>query len=201
MPQYGLKYIKAAPYQFSSDTVSYGAPIKVGDAIMANLEVERAEGSLYAEDGKAEFVSEVVGGAISLGVKYIMNAAQKLLLGVKDDSRSITYTPTSGGSAETMQVSGLKIGAGDRGSYVGVGFYSPDMVDHENKFFCMFVRKTRFGPPSLSLQTKNNSIQFQTPTISGQFLKTDDNEGGFYAWALVDDENAARAWVDASFGA
>lgn len=201
MPQYGLKYIKAAPYQFSYNAVSYGDPVKVGDAITANLEVERAEGSLYAEDGKAEFVSEVVGGAISLGVKYIINAAQKLLLGVKDDSRSITYTPTTGGSATTTQVAGLKIGAGDLGSYVGVAFYSPDIVDHENKFFCMFVRKTRFGPPSLSLQTKNNSIQFQTPTISGQFLKTDNNEGGFYAWALVDDENAARAWVDASFEA
>lgn len=198
MPQYGLRYIKAAPYQFDGDAVSYGTAVKVGDAMTATLEPERAEDSLYAEDGKAEFISEMVGGAIGLGVKYILAQAYALLLGAETDTRQISYVPAGATEPVTRQIAGQKLGPNSLGNYVGVAFCSPDLVDHANKYFCMFVRKTRFGPPGLSLQTKNNSIQFQTPTITGQFLRPDDGEE-FYAWALVDDLAAAKAWVDGVF--
>lgn len=199
MPQYGLKNIRAAQYNLSGGVVSYGSPVKVGDAMTALIEPEIAEASLYAEDAKAEYMRLMVGGTISLGVKYILDAAKTLLLGTRTDSRSISYTPAGQSTQTSVDVIGQKIGANDTGNYVGIAFYSPDMVDTQKKYFCLFIRKALFGPPSMNLQTKGQNIQFQTPTISGQFLATDEADQDFYAWALVDDEDAARAWVQAVF--
>lgn len=198
MPQYGLKNIYAAQYNLTGGVVSYGSPVKVGDAMTAQIEPEIAEAALYAEDAKAEYMRLMVGGTISLGVKYILNAAKTLLLGVRADTHTITYTPP-GGTETSEEVTGQKIGANDTGNYVGIAFYSPDMRDTLKKYFCLFIRKALFGPPSMNLQTKGQNIQFNTPTISGQFLATDEIDQDFYAWALVDSEAAARAWVQAVF--
>jgi len=201
MPQYGLKNIYAAPYNLEGSVVSYGPAVKVGDAMTAQIEPETVEASLYAEDAKAEYLRVMVGGTISLGVKYILAAAQTLLLGTRADSRNISYTPSGQTSPTTAAIAGQKIGANDAGNYVGIAFYSPDLRDTQKKYFCLFLRKCLFGPPSLNLQTKGANIQFQTPTISGQFLATDEAAQDFYAWALVDSEAAAKAWVQAVFGA
>lgn len=200
MPQYGLKNIYAAPYNLEGNTVSYGAPVKVGDAMAAQIEPETVEASLYAEDAKAEYLRLMVGGTISLGVKYILAAAQTLLLGTRADSHSISYTPSGGSAPTTKAITGQKIGANDAGNYVGIAFYSPDLRDTIKKYFCLFIRKCLFGPPSLNLQTKGRNIQFATPTISGQFLATDEEDQDFYAWALADSEAEAKAWVQAVFG-
>ncbi len=200
MPQYGLKYIHAAPYNVSNGVVSYGAPVKVGDAMTVQIEPEIAEASLYAEDAKAEYLRLMVGGTISMGVKYILSAAKTLLLGVREDSHSVTYTPDGSTSPITATVAGQKIGANDAGNYVGLTFYSPDMVDTVKKYLCLFIRKNLFGPPGMSLQTKGRNIQFVTPTITGQFLATDETDQDFYAWALADSEAEARAWCLAVFG-
>ena len=200
MPQYGLKYIHAAPYSVNNGVVSYGAPVKVGDAMTVQIEPEIAEASLYAEDAKAEYLRLMVGGTISMGVKYILSAAKTLLLGVREDSHSVTYTPGGSTSATTKTVVGQRIGANDAGNYVGLTFYSPDMVDTVKKYLCLFIRKNLFGPPGMSLQTKGRNIQFATPTITGQFLATDETDQDFYAWALADSEEEARAWCLAVFG-
>jgi len=200
MPQYGLKYIHAAPYSVSNGVVSYGAPVKVGDAMTVQIEPEIAEASLYAEDAKAEYMRLMVGGTISMGVKYILAAAKTLLLGVREDSHSIEYTPAGGSTSTTKTVIGQKIGANDAGNYVGLTFYAPDMVDTVRKYLCLFIRKNLFGPPGMSLQTKGRNIQFATPTITGQFLATDELDQDFYAWALADSEAEARAWCLAVFG-
>lgn len=200
MPQFGLKYIHAAPYNLTDGAVSYGEPVKVGDAMTVQIEPEIAEASLYAEDAKAEYMRLMVGGTISMGIKYIMATAKTLLLGVRADTRSITYTP-AGGSETTEEITGQKIGANDTGKYVGLSFYCPDIRDTVKKYFCLFIRKNLFGPPSMNLQTRGQNIQFNTPTITGQFLAVDDPDQDFYAWALTDSEEAARAWCRAVFAA
>ena len=48
MPQYGLKNIHAAQYNLTGGVVSYGSPVKVGDAMTAQIEPEIAEAALYA---------------------------------------------------------------------------------------------------------------------------------------------------------
>lgn len=194
MPQFDLRGIYAAQYNNTAGTVSYTNSQKVGDAMTANLELRFAEGRLYAESTLAEYMRKVVGGTISVGVKYIPTAAQQLLFGSTVKTRSVTYTPT-GGTETTESVSGLVIGGKTDSKYVGVAFYAPDMVDGEEKYTCVFVRRALFGPPSMSLQTAGENIVFNTPTTSGEFLS--DAGNNLLEVAICDDEDAAVAWVQA----
>ena len=197
MPQFDLRHIYCAKYVNTDGTISYTDAQQIGDAMTANIELRYAEGRLYAESTLAEYMRKAVGGTISLGVKYIKSAAQQLMFGMRSKSRSITYTP-EGGTSTTISVSGLAIGGKDEGVYVGVAFYTPDMVDGVRKYTCVLVKKALFGPPSLSLQTAGENIQFNTPTTSGEFLADDSTSLELFETAIVEDEQAAIAWVAAA---
>lgn len=197
MPQFDLRHIYCAKYVNTEGVITYTDAQQIGDAMTANIELRYAEGRLYAESTLAEYMRKAVGGTISLGVKYINAAAQQLMFGMKSKSRSITYTP-EGGTATTVSVSGLAIGGKDEGVYVGVAFYAPDMVDGVRKYTCVLVKKALFGPPSMSLQTAGENIQFNTPTTSGEFLADDSTSLELLETAIVDDEQAAIAWVAAA---
>lgn len=196
MPQFDLRGIYAAKYVNTSGTITYTDKTKVGDAMTANLELRFAEGRLYAESALAEYIRKAVGGTVSIGVKYIPTAAQKLMFGSVDKSRSITYTPT-GGSATTASVAGLVVNAKTTGKYVGVAFYAPDMVDGVEKYTCVKIAKALFGPPSMSLQTAGENIQFSTPTTSGEFMVDDSSSQDLIEVAICDNEDEAKAWVAA----
>lgn len=192
MPQYGLRGIKVAKYVNTNGTISYTDKQAVGDAMTANFELRRAEARLYAEDGLAEYMTSAVGGTISLGVKYIKDAAQKLMFGLTDKTRSITVDGT------TSSVTGLAVSAKNEGVYVGIGFYCPALKDSEKVFWCCRISKALFAPPSMSLQTKGETIVFNTPTTSGEMLMDDSAEGLLYESAYVDSAEEAVAWVDAA---
>ena len=197
MPQFGLRNIYAAKYVNTSGTITYTNQQHVGDAMTANLELRFAEGRLYAEDALAEYMRKAVGGTISIGVKYIKNAAQQLLFGMKTKNRSITYTPAGTTVTATATAQSTVLGGQDEGQYVVVAFYAPDMVDGVKKYTCVLIRKCLFGPPSMALQTAGENISFNTPTTSGEFLIDDSADHNLFEIAVVDDENEAKAWVTA----
>ena len=192
MPQYGLRGIKVAKYVNTEGVISYTDRQAVGDAMTANFELRRAEARLYAEDGLAEYMVSAVGGTISLGVKYIKDAAQKLMFGLTEKSRNITVGGT------TSEVTGLAVSAKNEGVYVGIGFYCPAMMDGAKRFWCCRIAKALFGPPSMSLKTKGENIVFNTPTTTGEMMMDDSANGLIYESAYVDSEAAAVAWVDAA---
>lgn len=197
MPQFDLRHIRVAKYINTNGTITHGDILEAGDAMTANLELRYAEGRLYAESALAEYLKKATGGTISLGVKYIPTAAQQLLFGSRSKQRSVTYTPEGESETTTSQITGLVIGAKTDGAYVSVAFYAPDMVDGVEKYTCVYIAKSLFGPPSMSLQTAGENIQFNTPTTSGEFLADDSTNQDMLEVAIADDEQAAIAWVAA----
>lgn len=194
MPSFDLRGIYAAQYVNTAGAISYTNKQKVGDAMNVSLELRFAEGRLYAESTLAEYMRKVVGGTISIGVKYIPTAAQQLMFGSRTNSRSVTYTP-EGGTQTTANVSGLVVGGKTDSKYVGVAFYAPDMVDGVEKYTCVLVKRALFGVPSMTLQTAGENIVFNTPTTSGEFLSDDSANRDLLEVAICDDEEAAVAWV------
>ena len=190
MPAFDLRHIYVAEYTNTSGTITYGTPQSAGDAMTANLELRFAEGRLYAESTLAEYIRKALGGTISLGVKYIPDAAQKLLFGRTDKSRTV-------GSAT---VTSLLTTAKDKPKAVGVAFYAPDMVDGVEKYTCVFASRALFGPPSMTYQTLNESITFQTPTTTGEFMADHSTAQNLFEVAVVDTEAEAIAWCAAVFG-
>lgn len=191
MPSFDLRNIKIAEYTRSGNAVSYGTPESVGDAMNCNLELRFAEGRLYAESSLAEFIKKASGGTISIGVKYIPESAQQLMFGATATTRN----------AGSKTVNGLRFGAKDKSKYVGVAFYAPDMIDSVEKYTCVFVTKAMFGPPSMTYQTKGDSINFNTPTTSGEFLADDTDNQVLLETAVCDTVDDAVAWCEAVFKA
>lgn len=194
MAKYDLRHIQCAKYVNTSGTITYTDKTSVGDAMTANLEMLFAEGRLYAESTLAEFMRKCMGGTVSLGVKYIKTAAQKLMFGLTEKTRSVT---PSGGSATS--VTSLVTKRSTVGNYVGISFYAPAMYDGAEKFDCVFIGKCMFGEPSMSLQTANESITFNTPTTNGEFLADNSSDGNIKEVVTVDTEALAIAWCDAVF--
>lgn len=191
MPTFDLRGIKVAEYINTSGTVSYGSTISAGDAMAANLELKFAEGRLYAESTLAEYMKKALGGSISIGVKYLPEAAQTLMYGTQAKTRTL------GGN---QVVKGLKTTAKDVAKYVGVSFYAPDMIDGVPKYTCVFVSRALFGPPSMVYQTLGESIVFQTPTTTGEFLADNSEDQNIMEVAVADTEDAAIAWCSTVFG-
>ena len=194
MPQFSLLGMKAAQYNNNNGTVTYGSAVSVGDAMTCNLQLNFAEGKLYAEGKLAEYLREAVGGTISIGVKYIKQAAQTLMFGAKTKTRSLTYTPTGATASTTVSAVSVVNGANDTPNPVGFVCYAPDIVDHVKKFTCFFVPCAIFGPPSHNLQTKGENIVFATPTTTGEFMPDDTTGAVIQEIYVADNEAEAIAW-------
>ncbi|MFR7742816.1 MAG: hypothetical protein ACLU3I_05660 [Acutalibacteraceae bacterium] len=154
MPAYDLRYIQAAKYtkSDSGNTVTYSDVTKVGDAMTANFELRNAEVRLYAESSLAEYMRKATGGTISLGVKYITEAAQVLLYKAVKTTRSV----------KTKSISVVRYGKTSTSQYVGVSFYAPDMIDGVEKFTCSFHRPCalRTAQPCLPDSRREHHVQY-----------------------------------------
>ena len=184
MPSFDLRGIRIGKYKNASGTVTYDTPTEVGDAMNANIELKFAEGRLYAEGRLAEYIKLATGGTISIAVKYIKKAAQAMMYGATADSLK----------------DNVKFSAKDVANYVGVGLYAPDKVDGVTKYTCMWVPKALFGPPSFAYQTKGESIQFNTPTTTGEFLPDDTTNELLLESETVETAEEAVAWIKGKLG-
>lgn len=191
MPAFDLRHINIAEYKNASGAITYGVPVKAGDAMSANLEMRYAEGRLYAESTLAEYMRKALGGTISLAVKYIPEEAQTLMYGTQSNTRTVGE----------KQIKSMKTTAKDVSKYVGVSFYAPDMIDGVQKYTCVFVSRALFGAPSMVYQTLGESITFNTPTTTGEFLANNAATQDFLEVAIADTEADAIAWCAEVFGA
>ena len=192
MPTFDLRGIKIGKYINTEGTITYETPISMGDAMSVELNLTAAEGRLYAESRLAEYKKLITGGTASVGVKYIPDAAQKLLFGMSENTRNV--------GANASQKS-LKATAKDIAKYVGMGFYAPDAIDGTDKYTAVFVYKVLFGAPGYVYAAKGDSITFQTPTTTGEFLADDSEDKNIMEIATLASENDAVAWINKCFGA
>lgn len=136
---------------------SYGTPQKLAKAMSADLSVELAEATLYADDGASEIVKEFKSGTLSLGV---------------DD---IGATVASDLTGATIDKNGVVISTGeDGGDPVAVGFRAKKS-NGKYKYFWLY--RVKFGIPATALATKGDSITFNTPTIEGTVLRRNKLDG------------------------
>lgn len=156
-----LYYAKITEDQNGEET--YGIPVSLAKAMKADLSIELAEAILYADDGAAAVIKDFKSGTLSLGVDDIgTTAAQDLTGAVVDDN-------------------GVLISASENdGAPVAVGFRA---LKPDNRYRYFWLYRVKFGVPSTNLQTKGDSITFQTPTIEGTIMRRNKLDGqGKHPW-------------------
>lgn len=136
---------------------AYGSPKRLAKAMSAELSVELAEATLYADDGAAEIVKEFKNGTLSLGVDDIGNEVASDLTGATIDKNNVVISSSE-----------------DGGEPVAIGFRAKKS---NNKYRYFWLYRVKFGIPSTSLATKGDSITFSTPTIEGTVLRRNKLDG------------------------
>lgn len=135
----------------ASGNETYGTPLQLAKAMTAELSVELAEATLYADDGPAEIVKEFKTGTLALGIDDIGVAAAEDLTGAKLDDNHVVISASE-----------------DGGSPVAVGFRAKK-ANGKYRYFWLF--RVVFGIPATNLATKGDAITFSTPTIEGTVLR------------------------------
>lgn len=142
---------------------TYAAPVQLAKAISADLSVELAEATLYADDGAAEIVKEFKSGTLSLGIDEIGSAVASDLTGASIDENNVLIS-----------------GSEDGGTPVAIGFRAKK-ANGKYKYYWLY--RVKFGIPATNLATKGDSITFSTPTIEGTILRRNKLDGnGKHPW-------------------
>lgn len=134
--------------------VTYATPVKMAKAISAEMSVEYAEGTLYADDGVDDSTREFSSGTLKLNVNDLTPAVLAALLGQTKGSDDVVIA-----------------NANDIAPEVAIGFRARKSG---GKSAYVWLHRVRFSVPSENYQTKGNSIEYQTPEIEGTIMARAD---------------------------
>lgn len=166
-----LFYSKITENENGEET--YATPVPLAKAMTAELSIELAEATLYADDGASEIVKEFQSGTLTLGIDDIGTAVAEDLTGAKIDNNKVL------------------ISAGeDGGTPVAVGFRAKKS---NGKYRYFWLYRVKFGIPATNLTTKGESIEFSTPSIEGTVTRRNkpDTQGKHPWKAEVNEDDTA----------
>ena len=170
-----LYYAKITEDENGNET--YATPVQLAKAMNADLSVELAEATLYADDGAAEIVKEFKNGTLSLGVDDVGASVASDLTGATIDANGVVVSTSE-----------------DGGDPVAVGFRAKKS---NGKYKYYWLYRVKFGIPATNLATKGDSITFSTPTIEGTILRRNKVDGnGKHPWKAEVTEGASAVTAD-----
>ena len=170
-----LYYAKITEYENGNET--YATPVQLAKAMNADLSVELAEATLYADDGAAEIVKEFKNGTLSLGVDDVGASVASDLTGATIDANGVVVSTSE-----------------DGGDPVAVGFRAKKS---NGKYKYYWLYRVKFGIPATNLATKGDSITFSTPTIEGTILRRNKVDGnGKHPWKAEVTEGDSAVTAD-----
>ncbi len=180
MPTIGLdKLYYAKITEDDEGNEEYGTPQILAKAMKADISVELAEATLYADDAVAEIVKEFKNAKLTLGIDRLSTQVIQDLTGARLDNNKVIVSAGE-----------------DSGSNVAVGFRSKKS---NGKYVYFWFYRVKFGFPSASMETKGDSVSFQTPSIEGTVMPRNKPDAqGRRPWRVMveeDDEGVADSVI------
>jgi len=161
---------------------TYEAPVRIVGAITANINPNASNETLFFDDGPGETASTIGQIALELVASDLPLSVQAALLG------------------HTIAAGVIQRKSTDIPPWVAIGFQS---LKSNGKYRYTWLAKGKFAIPEQNNETKKDAINFQTPTISGSFVKRDSDD----VWLRQGDEDeagwdpaVATAWFTSPLG-
>ena len=136
-------------------TPTYDAPVRIAGAIKVGVNPNSSLETLFADDGPMETASTIGQISVELNVADLDLDTQAVLMG---------HTKAGGV---------LKRKSSDTPPWVAIGFKTLKSNGH---YRYTWLAKGKFALPEQSNETKGESVNFQTPTIQGSFVKRDSDD-------------------------
>ena len=140
----------------ASDGAVYETPVKITGAIVANINPNSTSGTLFADDGPLESTSQLGQIELQLDIADIPLTEQGILLG-----------------NDAVALGVLLKKATDTPPWLAIGFKS---LKSNGSYRYVWLVKGKFREIEDNSETKDDSINWQTGTIMGQFVKRDYDE-------------------------
>ena len=190
----GMRHVVAAKIatETPGSALTYSAGMVVGKAIQGNLTWDRNDNPLYADDAIAENDNGATGGSIELITDDLLDTVRAYLLG----DEAITVGT---GTSVTTEYESTE----DPAPYVGFGYMRVRVKGGATSYQAVWYHKAQFGESNENAQTKGQTIEWQTPTLTGKIMGVNDNASGqirFRRRATFETAADAIAWLDNKAG-
>ena len=156
---------------------TYETPQRVVGAITANINPNSSSATLFYDDGPGDTAATMGEITLELNLADIPLPIQAIWLGHE----------YSGGV--------LKRRGTDTPPWLAIGFRS---LKSNGAYKYVWLNKGKFALPEEAYNTKGDSIEFSTPTISGSFVKR-DNDDEWQRTADEDDDSFNPSYVSTWF--
>lgn len=160
------------------DAETWGKPSPLKGVITANINPNASQETLFADDGPYDTAATTGNIEVEINKAELTMAERAALLGHSYTNGKLVYKAT------------------DVAPFVAIGFRTLKSNGH---YKYVWLLKGKFIDPEENNETKGDSINWQTDTITGQFLKTNINDN-WRVDADEDDKDAASVittWFDA----
>lgn len=189
MAYVGLRHpvVSLVHTEVAGQALTYDAGMVMGKAISANITWTRNENPLYADDVIAEQDNSITGGSIEFNADDLTNEVRAYALGLRQ----------VGGVGDVYEDNGASA------PYVGFGYIRVRRKAGETTYEAFWIHKVIFGEGTENATTKGETIEWQTPTLTGSIMGVYDDASGvpkFRLRKVCQTEAAAVAWLDGQAG-
>lgn len=193
---YGVFYAKAV-IQNGIVTGYTGGTKTMGKAISASFEPNTPDDNpLYANNGESENDnSSASGGTLTLTLDRLTKeaAADMYNLQVEETTVQVNGEPVTG--------KGLKYTGMEQSSPLGTAFVRMLQEDGVRKHEVVLYRRATYSMPAENAKTLGESIEWQTPEISGSVMGMEgDGTNAWYETFVFPTQAAAIAYIESVFG-
>lgn len=195
MATIGLSKPYYAIYAEAGGVVSYSDGAVMGKATEANISIETTEdNNLYGDNRLAETDRRFANGTLTLSTTDLSQEVSKAILGLTEQAITgidgVTDTSVKELVYDDTQVT----------PYLGVGFIIKKKVNGAYKWRGVVLPKIMFSVPEDAATTQGESIEWQTPELTGAIMRDDSATHAWKKEATFTSEAQAEAYIKARLG-
>lgn len=182
-------------YNNSDGNVTYSTPTVIAKAVESTISIESGDDNpFYADNGIAENDKGTFqGGELTWKTSDLDQETSALILG------NSTYTDTLTIDSSPVEVIVQVFDDNSSAPYLGAGIIETHQINDVNKYRAIFLNKVYFNVPEDSATTQGETIEWQTPEITGTILRSDAvDDNGNHPWkedAWFEDMETAVYWL------
>lgn len=159
---------------------TYESPVHIPGAIEVNINANTSSETLFADDGPMETATALGEIEVEINIADLPLDVQAKLLG------------------HTIENGVMVRKSSDTPPFIALGFKS---LKSNGKYRYVWLTKGKFNIPELNHKTKEDGIEFQTPTITASFVKRESDD----VWIAHADEDdttftGASTWFNKPWG-
>lgn len=191
MAKIGIKGLTYAPYTSGGEgsAIVYGTGVSLPDyMIRADISEERSDTDFYADDHKIDSDNSMTGATLALELANMTDDLEKALLG---------YVAASNTAGADLNVTDAAA------PFVGVGFIKKERFKGSLTYKGYWFYKVQFTRDTDSVNTKGESVEFQTETVNGDAMAVQLEASGaniFYSTCRKTTEADVRTWLNTKAG-